>query len=279
MWYEPVLPLQRLLVVLLICCNQGCNESPPEPSAPVAAEQTPTAAPRSGYHYQSEQTRALQDDSFANPGTLWLDQGAALWQQPPTAETKSCSNCHDKPSEQATASMRGVALRYPALDADTGALIDLAGRINRCRTEQQQQPPYPLESEPLLALTTVVTAASRGMTVAREITPELQPFFEAGRTYYYSRRGQMNLACHQCHEQQAGRMLRGDRLSEGHSNGYPIYRLQWQRVGSLQRRLRFCNVGVRAEPFAYGAAEYLNLELFLQWRGNGLQIEAPAVRR
>ena len=117
------------------------------------------------------------------------------------------------------------------------------------------------------------------MTIAREITAELQPFFEAGRAYYYERRGQMNLACHQCHEQQAGQMLRGDRLSEGHSNGYPTYRLQWQRVGSLQRRLRFCNVGVRAEPFAYGAPEYLNLALFLQWRSNGLRIETPAVRR
>ncbi|MFK7913064.1 MAG: sulfur oxidation c-type cytochrome SoxA [Pseudomonadales bacterium] len=267
-------------LLLLVSGAQGCERNPPDQASVTKPATTAASKPvRSGYDYQSAQTQALQDDDFANPGTLWLDQGAVLWQQAPDDNIKSCADCHDQPAQASAASMRGTALRYPALDPNSGALIDLAGRINRCRTEQQQQPPWPLESEPLLALTTLVTAASHGMTVNREITPELQPFFDAGRDYFYGRRGQLNLACHQCHEQQAGQMLRGDRLSEGHSNGYPAYRLQWQSIGSLQRRLRFCNVGVRAEPFAYGAPEYLNLELFLQWRGKGLRIETPAVRR
>jgi sulfur-oxidizing protein SoxA len=112
-----------------------------------------------------------------------------------------------------------------------------------------------------------------------DIDGPARPFFEAGRDYFYTRRGQMNLACHHCHELNAGRFLRGDRLSQGQPTGYPIYRLDWQTVGSLHRRLRFCNTGVRAEPFAFGDARYINLELFLAWRARGLPSEAPAVRR
>ena len=106
-----------------------------------------------------------------------------------------------------------------------------------------------------------------------------RPFFEAGRDFYTARRGQLNLACTQCHEDNWGKQLRGDRLSQGHGNGYPIYRLEWQTLGSLQRRLRNCNVGVRAEPYPYGAQEYVNLELFLAWRAQGLPVETPGVRR
>ena len=104
-------------------------------------------------------------------------------------------------------------------------------------------------------------------------------FFEAGRDDYYRRRGQLNLACHHCHELNWGRMLRGDRLSQGHGTGYPAYRLEWQTLGSLHRRLRACNLAIRAQALPYGAPEYVNLELFLAWRAAGLFLEAPAVRR
>ena len=42
---------------------------------------------------------------------------------------------------------------------------------------------------------------------------------------------------------------------------------------------RWCNEAVDAEPHAYGSDEYLALELYLAWRGRGLPIETPAVRR
>jgi sulfur-oxidizing protein SoxA len=130
-----------------------------------------------------------------------------------------------------------------------------------------------------LALTAYVAYQSRGMPVQVVVDGPARPFFEAGRDIYVARRGQLNLACGQCHEDNWGKQLRGDRLSQGHGNGYPIYRLEWQGLGSLQRRLRNCNVGVRAEPYPYGAQEYVNLELFLAWRARGLTVETPGVRR
>jgi sulfur-oxidizing protein SoxA len=67
-------------------------------------------------------------------------------------------------------------------------------------------------------------------------------------------------------------------IPQGHATGYPIYRLEWQGMGSLQRRLRNCMTGVRAEPFAYGAPEMVALELYLAHRARGMVVEAPAVR-
>jgi L-cysteine S-thiosulfotransferase len=54
--------------------------------------------------------------------------------------------------------------------------------------------------------------------------------------------------------------------------------LEWQEIGSLQRRLRNCLIGMRAEPYPDGAIEYVELELYMAWRANGLRIETPAVR-
>jgi sulfur-oxidizing protein SoxA len=238
------------------------------------ARAAPALEPRSGYYYQSPDIRALQDDDFANPGMLWVDQGAALWREAVPSAGPACQGCHQDP-----ATLRGAALRYPLFDPGSGGLINLEGRINRCRTRHQRLPALAYESEALLALTALVAHQSRGMSIAVSIDGPARRFFEQGREYFYTRRGQMNLACHHCHELNAGRHLRGDRLSQGQTSGYPIYRLDWQSLGSLHRRLRFCNTGVRAEPFDYGDPAYLSLELFLAWRAQGLSSEAPAVRR
>ena len=105
-----------------------------------------------------------------------------------------------------------------------------------------------------------------------------KPFIEAGQRSYSARQGQLNLSCQNCHDDNRGQKLAGVPLVQGHPNGYPLYRLEWQSVGSLQRRLRNCLIGMRAEPYAYGADEYVDLELFLMWRARGMTVETPAVR-
>lgn len=261
-----------LRALLLLALLPGCQPHPVE-----RAVQVPTrtlAEPMSGSRYQSAETQTLQADEFANPGLLWVDQGRTLWQDEPRNGAASCQGCHGK-----LADMRGVATRYPVYDAQLDRLLNLTQRVERCRQTHQQQRPLPYEAEPLLALTAALTHESRGLAFQPNIEGAARPFFDAGEAYFFQRRGQMNLACHHCHEVNAGRMLRGDLLSQGHGTGYPTYRLQWQELGSLHRRLRFCNQGIRAEPFDYGAAEYVNLELYLAWRAAQLPLEAPAVRR
>lgn len=174
--------------------------------------------------------------------------------------------------------MRGVAARYPQFDAASRRPIDLQGRINQCRSERQGAPPFAFESQELLALTTFVAHQSRGMAVTAAEDEQLAPFIDKGRALYRQRIGQLDLACADCHDDRWGERLSGSIIPQAHPTGYPLYRLEWQTMGSLQRRIRNCMIGVRAEPFAFGAAELVELELYLMRRATGLPIETPAVR-
>lgn len=216
----------------------------------------------------------MQADDFANPGMLWVVHGEKLWSTPVGRSAQSCASCHG----DATASMKDVAPRYPRVDAATSKVVNVEGRINGCRTERQQAAPLRYESEELLALTAYVAHQSRGQPL-QPAAKEEQAALQRGREIFHRRQGQMNLACIHCHVQNAGRKLLADTISEGHGNAYPVYRLEWQAVGSLQRRLRACYFGVRAEQPAFGSEELLDLELYLARRGSGLKVETPGVRR
>jgi L-cysteine S-thiosulfotransferase len=229
----------------------------------------------SGYTYLLPENQRLQDDEFANPGLLWVEQGRELWRHADGTSGASCATCHG----EAVESMRGVRTRYPHFDPQRGKLINLEQQINRCREAHMQATTYPYESAALLALTTFVSFQSRGLPMDVRSDGPAAPFFEAGKVFFHQRRGQFDLACAHCHDQQAGQRLRGEVISQGQTNGFPVYRHLWQTLGSTHRMFAWCNTSVRAEPYPYGADEYVNLELFLAWRGRGLPVETPAIRR
>jgi sulfur-oxidizing protein SoxA len=221
----------------------------------------------------SAQTKAMQDGDTDNPGMLWVLDGEVLWRTKAGNAAVACAGCHG----EAEKSMKGVAARYPAYDGKRGTAVDLSGRINTCRVERQQAPAFALESKDLLALTALVARQSRGLPI-QSSDERLKPFIETGRTIFHSRQGQLDLACAQCHDDNWGRKLAGITLPQGHPTGYPLYRLEWQTLGSLQRRLRNCMIGMRAESYAYGSPEFIALETFLMWRARGMATESPAVR-
>ena len=239
-----------------------------------AAAQAPPSGRRSGYDFMSPETRAMQDDDTANPGQLWVLEGEALWTQKAGAAGRACADCHG----DARTSMKGVAARHPAWSAGPARPVNLEQRINACRLDRQQAPALAPESRELLALAAYVARQSRGMPIDPPVDARTRPFIDAGRQTFERRQGQLNLSCAQCHDQYAGRRLAGNVVPEAHPTGYPLYRLEWQALGSLQRRLRNCLVGMRAEPYAYGAPELVDLELYLMWRARGMPMETPAVR-
>jgi sulfur-oxidizing protein SoxA len=238
------------------------------------AEETAPEARRSGYDFAGPEIRAMQDDETANPGTLWVLQGESLWAKKAGAAAKSCQDCHG----DAEAGMKGVAAHYPAFDPILARPLDLEQRINHCRTEHQRAEPLTWESEDLLALTAFVARHSRGLPIAVATGSQLRPFLDLGKELFHQREGQLNLSCSQCHDDNWGKRLAGSVIPQGHPTGYPIYRLEWQSLGSLQRRLRGCMTGVRADPFDYGAPQAVALELYLMERARGMPIDAPAVR-
>ena len=243
-------------------------------AASAFAGEIPRGERRSGYEFMGRETRTMQDDDTANPGMLWVLEGGAVWNRKVGAAGRACADCHG----DARASMKGVAARHPSFDTARGRPLSLEQRVNLCRTDRQQAPPLAWESRELLALTAYIARQSRGLPIDVAIDPRTQPFLDAGRTIFQRRQGQLNLACSQCHDDHWGRQLAGNVIPQAHPTGYPLYRLEWQGLGSLQRRLRNCLVGIRAEPYEHGAAELVDLELFLMWRARGMPIEAPAVR-
>jgi sulfur-oxidizing protein SoxA len=243
--------------------------------APAQQRVIPLTELKSGLTYTGEDVRTLQGDEFANPGMLWVERGEKLWSTPAGAGGQSCASCH----QDAKASMKGVSTRYPAFDTAAGRLFNIEARINACRTSKQKAEAFKPESEDLLALTAYINHQSQGLPIKVAIDGPARPYFERGRDFYYTKRGQMNMSCATCHEANFGKRLFAETISQGHPNAYPIYRLEWQTMGSLHRRMRSCLFGVRAELLPVGSPPLLDLELFLAWRAEGLKVETPGVRR
>lgn len=221
----------------------------------------------SGIDFQSPAVRSMQADEFANPGLLWVDRGAALWNE-------GCSSCHGDVS-----SMKGVSTRYPAWSPPLARVVDLEERINACVTAKARRPALAWESQELLGLTALIARQSRGIPIEGSVAPQAAALHERGRTLYFERQGQLNLACTQCHDDNWGKKLLAEPISQGHPADWPAYRLEWQTLGSLQRRLRACYYGVRAEMPAFGSDDLRALELYLAHRAKGLATSVPGVRR
>ena len=247
--------MKKLLLALLI-------------SLPVAA-----ADLHSGYTDMSPETQAMQDDDDGNPGMLWVIQGRDLWGRPPADKIPSCAACHGP-----ITNMKCVAARYPVYDETSQGAVTLMGRINHCRTEFQHQSALGDDQDATLGLTAAVGNESRGLPISVATDGPLAKIGAQGRQIFTMRQGQLDLSCADCHNDLAGHSLGGSKIPQGHPNGYPLYRLEWQRIGSLERRLRNCLSGMRAAAYPDNSPDLLALEVYLTQRSIGLKVETPAVR-
>jgi sulfur-oxidizing protein SoxA len=273
---QPVGALAFLAALtLLAAAAHGQQNSVSPSSAPTTADlHLPGGVARSGYSFLTPPTRALQDDAFANPGMLWVEQGETMWNAP-SSTGPSCAGCHG----EAAKAMRGVSAHYPRYDERAGHVVNLEQKINMCRVDHQNATPLPYESQELLSITAFVSRQSLGMPVAVAVDGAAASSFRRGKKMYETRLGQLDLGCAACHEQNVGQHLRAEAISQGQINGFPIYRQLWQTMGSTHRMFAWCNTAVRAEPLPAGSQDYVDLELYVRARGLGLPIETPAVRR
>jgi len=251
--------MMRLLVFIFVFLS-ACN------SKEIQVDNTPTPL-ISATEYLTEATRELQFDDFSNPGMLWVENGETLFKL-------DCQSCHQDQTE-----MSAAARHYPQWNETRKQLVNLEGRINLCRVENLQATALSYEDETLLELTTYIRHQARGQSLMLQEETRSDSHYERGKKYYFTRRGQFNLSCAQCHNNHWGQNLRGDTISQGHGNGFPAYRFEWEGVGSLHRRFVDCDRGVRAEPRPLGSDDYLALEYYLSYRAGNLPIETPAIRR
>jgi len=226
----------------------------------------------SGWLFRSAETQAVQMDDFDNPGMIFVDEGLDMWNEVEGTEGESCASCHGDAD-----SMAGVRTQMPHVN-DEGELWAMEDYVNNCRTERMGAEEWGWESSEMLAMTTMISYQSRGMPMNVQIDGEAAEYWEQGREMYYTRYGQLELSCANCHEDNYGNMIRADHLSQGQLNGFPVYRLKWAGLGSIHRRLRGCINDTRAESFRRGSDELTALELYVSSRGNGLAVESPSVR-
>lgn len=227
----------------------------------------------SGWRYRSDETQALEADDFENPAMVAVEYAIELWETPTGTSNKSCADCHG-----GVESMKGLRANLPRWNEKLGKPEALEMIINASINEHQGGEPWKWESPEMLAMTAYIGLQSRGMPMTVQTDGPMAPWIEKGKELYYTRIGQLDMACSNCHEDNAGNMIRADHLSQGHINGFPTYRFKWQGLGSLHRRFSGCMKNIRATPYKRGSDEFIALEAYLAWRGAGLGIETPAVR-
>lgn len=266
----------------------GIAQADPDPTAELVINgeiELPTRAPApdhlrevfdtvySGWLFRTPETRALEMDDFDNPGMVFVDQALDQWSTVEGSEGKSCASCHE-----GIESMKGVRAAMPRINK-AGELWSLENYINDCRTTRMGAEPWKWNSDPMKNMTAAISVQSRGMLPDVQIDGPARPFWEKGKEIYYTRYGQLELACANCHEESMGRMIRADHLSQGQINGFPTYRLSDAGLVSIHQRFFGCIRDTRGEPFQPGSEEFRALELYVASRGMTLPIEGVAVRQ
>ncbi|WP_416881211.1 sulfur oxidation c-type cytochrome SoxA [Marivita sp.] len=228
----------------------------------------------SGWHFREDDTQAMQTDTFDNPGMIAVDQAIDAWNTVEGTAEKSCASCHEGPE-----SLAGVRAVYPKWNAEAGEMRTLAMQVNNCRTEQMGAEAYKYDGAQMTAMEALISVQSRGMPVNVAIDGPAAEYYEKGKEIYYTRYGQLELSCANCHEQNYGNYIRADHLSQGQINGFPTYRLKNAGLVQTHNRFRGCIRDTRAETFAVGSSEFIALEVYVASRGNGLSVEGPSVRQ
>jgi sulfur-oxidizing protein SoxA len=227
----------------------------------------------SGWLFREDETRAMQADDFDNPGMIFVEQAMDVWNTADGSEGKSCADCHGAPEE-----MAGVRPVYPKWNEAAGEVRTLEMQINDCRSTRMGAEAWKYGGGDMVNMTALMASVSRGLPVNVAIDGPAQSTWEKGKEIYYTRFGQLDLACSNCHEDNYGNMIRADHLSQGQINGFPVYRLKNTKLNSAHNRFRGCIRDTRAETFAEGSPEFVALELYVASRGNGLSVEGPSVR-
>ena len=229
---------------------------------------------KSGYEFLSQEMRDIQDDDFLNPGMQAVDAGREHYLDRGD-EDNGCADCHGKEGEKlAPASLAA----YPKFDAHYNRLMTLQDRIHACWTDRLDRFPMMYDEKKLVELETFIRHLAQGQTIAVKQDEAATEWFELGKSLYNKRFGQMGMTCQHCHVIYQGRFMRGNRLTQGQSNGFPVYRFKSDKVTSLHKRFDECFVQLRATPYEKGSREYKALEYYMAILSNGLKVETPGVR-
>ena len=241
--------------------------------APAADHLENMSVVRSGWTFRSPDTQDMQRDDFENPAILGVESAMEAFAAETGANGESCAGCHESPE-----ALRGVRATYPKWDEEREMVQTVDMQINECLTERMGVEEWGINSTEMINMSALMSFVSRGLPVNVAIDGPAAETWEWGKEIYYTRYGQLELACSNCHEDNYDNMIRADHLSQGQINGFPTYRLRNAQLNSVHNRFRGCIRDTRGETFPVGSPEFVALELYVASRGNGLSVEGPSVR-
>jgi sulfur-oxidizing protein SoxA len=232
----------------------------------------------------------LQSANAMNPIGLWIDEGKRKWE-------KDCTSCH------VLEKVVKAVPNFPKLDASQ-KLINLEDQISVCR--QRVDKTLAASASTFASLSAFASASTQSFTNDDNPTLELSTFLNdsaqqlainiappteqshfaiwkqnlaEGEKLFKTRLGQMNLSCQQCHDGKVGASMRAQKITAGHPTGFPAYRISWQGLGSIERRIRACYSGVQAQVPAQQDIRLRQLELYLKSRAQDMPLEGPSTRQ
>lgn len=208
------------------------------------------------------------------PYELAIEEGEKIYNKT-FANGKSLKDCFGEDG--------AVREQYPHWNKERGMVMTMELAINEC-LEANGEKPLKYKKGAMAAVSAYMSYNSRGQVINVEIPsddPRALDAYNMGKEHFYTKRGQLNFACADCHMHTSGMNYRSETVSPafGHATNWPVYRAKWQEMGTLHRRFAGCHNNIRANPFKAQGEEYRNLEYFISYMSNGLEFNGPAARK
>lgn len=185
---------------------------------------------------------------------------------------------------------RNIAQHYPYWHEASGLVRTVEMDLIDCLKRNGEERPFTTADlnqdgrarNQLANLTAAFYDLSKGQRVGIDLSrPGAIQAYEAGKKYWWARRGQRNLACANCHMDLAGKNLGGEQVLSaalGHPVAWPAYRTATGQFETVHQRYANCNLEAGAKPAKHGSVEYSNLQLYETYLSSGLPLTAPAIR-
>jgi sulfur-oxidizing protein SoxA len=219
------------------------------------------------------------------PYELGLDRGKTVWNKS-FANGGSFAKCVKDGSIK-------PAYTYPRWDKASKSIVTAELDIIACAKKAGENLPFVAAADlgkdeksrvQLAEVTAFFYSQYRGKRVKPDVDfkdPDTLAAYEKGKKYWWTRRGQLNFSCSNCHVDLAGKDMGGNQpLSAGlgHPVGWPAQRLEWGRIETIMQRYATCNSQVRAKPQKHYSDDYLSVQLYETTMSTGLPLTAPAMR-
>lgn len=202
-----------------------------------------------------------------------IEAGKDMWEKP-FKNGKTFASCFPNGG-------KNVVGNYPRFDASLNKVVTFEMDINQC-LKANGEPEFKYgDVNTMGILTSYARTLSDGMKMNVKVEgASALAAYEAGKKFYFQRRGQLNFSCATCHVDNVGNRIRAEVLGPalGQSTHWPAFRAG-ERLTTLQARYRQCNNQVRAVPFDFSSEEYNNLEYYMSYRDNGLVLKASVFRK